>query len=218
MTSERPPSYLLRQPVDLRHLTRRDALGQLADAAMHRDWAIGLCFERLPLSALEDYEMRTVFYTLWGRWSRGGWDDTNNLEYIAATMAVKECQSEGWFTMPRDRLVLELNVGAWLDVLDGWYCPWTVSRSYVEALIDGLHEEDQVIADTAQLSVRERLYGGPFAVDTDLEDAVYHHISQLVAMRRGHRLAKVALKLPAKLPAPKPETDWEGLIERVRNR
>lgn len=198
-------------PQSLRGVTRREALEALADACLTRDWVLPLCLDRLPASVFEDYEMRMVFGTIAGRWQRGAWDPETNLEYIAATLAVTECLALDWFTMPRDRLVLEVNVDMWLWVLDDWYCPWTVSRSYVEALLDGLEETDQLIADTAQLSVRERLYAGPFAVDQDLEDAVYHHVAQLVAVRRGHRLAKIAPQLPARAPA---LTDWGQILER----
>lgn len=215
MTAERPPAYLLRKPVDLKHLTRREVLQQLADACLHRDWVLPLCVEQLPASIFEDYEMRMVFGTIAGRWQRGAWDPETNLEYVAAVMAVTEVRALDWFTMPRDRLVLEVNIEGWLWELDNWYSPWTVSQKYVGALLDGLEEEDQVIADTAQMNVRERLYAGPFAVDQELEEAVYRHIGQLVAMRRGARLAGVASQLPARVPPP---TNWEGLIERVRNR
>jgi hypothetical protein len=213
MTQDRPPSYLLQKPADLRHLTRREALQQLADACLHRDWVLPLCIDRLPASVFDDYEVRMVFGTIAGRWQRGAWDPESNLEYVAAVLAVTECQALDWFVMPRDRLVLQVNVEGWFWELDNWYCPWTMSQKYVAALLDGLEEADQVIADTAQLSVRERLYAGPFAVDQDLEDSVYRHSAQLVAMRRGHRLAKVVPPLP-ELTLPQPAADWERILER----
>lgn len=213
MTSDRPPSYLLQKPADLRHLTRREVLQQLADACLHRDWVLPLCLDRLPASVFDDYEMRMVFGTIAGRWQRGDWDPESNLEYVAAVMAVTECHALDWFVMPRDHLVLQVNVEGWFWQLDNWYCPWTVSRKYVVALLEGLHEEDQVIADTAQLSVKERLYAGPFAVDQELEDAVYRHAAQLVAINHGHRLAKIAPQLPVRAPV-QPAADWDRILER----
>lgn len=206
MTFDQPPRYLLQNPLDLRHLTRRDVLEQLADAAMHRDWAVSLTLERLPRSALEfDYDMRIVFSTLWGRLINQRWDDQDNDVACVALLASAE-----WLTSYPDRLGRQADVHDWFEEIGSWYSPETRNPLYVEALLDALHEEDELVAISA-CELQNRLYGGPLAVDETLEDLVYERLREAVSRRRGLRLARAA----GHLPAPAPEPNWDRVLERA---
>lgn len=208
MTFDTPPAYLTKR-YDLKHLTRREVLQQLADACLHRDWVLPLCVEKLPRSAFEDYEMRMVFGTIAGRWQRGAWDAETNLEYVAAVMAVTEVRSLDWFEMPRDRLVLEVNVEGWFWELDNWYCPWTVSPRYVEALFEALDEGESLFVDYV-MGLKHLIEACPHAVDQTLLDLAYVRLRATITGSRAMRLANVA----PQLPAPKPVTDWDRILER----